>query len=87
MKPALPLSTDIVSSTRYFRKVPAPDSVVAGLATTRLWLSILSDTIRSRPKEWFMDEPVLNLDGVVLSPQKELVRMFYKEMWDHRTKV
>jgi hypothetical protein len=33
-----------------------------------------------------MDEPVLNLDGVVLSPQKELVRMFYKEMWDRTDK-
>jgi predicted ester cyclase len=30
-----------------------------------------------------MDEPVLSLDGVILSPQKEVVRMFYKEMWDH----
>jgi hypothetical protein len=27
-----------------------------------------------------MDEPALNLDGVVLSPQKEVVRVFYKEM-------
>lgn len=33
-----------------------------------------------------MDEPALNLDGVVLSPQKELVRIFYKEMWDHADK-
>jgi hypothetical protein len=33
-----------------------------------------------------MDEPVLDLDGVVLSPQKELVRMFYKEMWDRADK-
>ena len=33
-----------------------------------------------------MDEPVLNLEGVVLSPQKELVRMFYKEMWDRADK-
>jgi predicted ester cyclase len=30
-----------------------------------------------------MHEPALNLDGVVLSPQKEVVREFYKEMWDH----
>ena len=33
-----------------------------------------------------MDEPVLNLDGVVLSPQKEVVRVFYKEMWDNADK-
>ena len=33
-----------------------------------------------------MDEPALNLDGVVLSPQKEVVRFFYKEMWDHADK-
>jgi hypothetical protein len=33
-----------------------------------------------------MDEPALNLDGVVLSPQKEIVRMFYKEMWDNADK-
>ena len=33
-----------------------------------------------------MDEPALNLDGVVLSPQKEVVRVFYKEMWDHADK-
>ncbi len=33
-----------------------------------------------------MDEPALNLDGVILSPQKELVRVFYKELWDHADK-
>jgi predicted ester cyclase len=33
-----------------------------------------------------MDEPALNLDGVILSPQKELVRVFYKEMWDNADK-
>ena len=33
-----------------------------------------------------MDEPVLNLEGVVLSPQKEIARMFYKEMWDRADK-
>ena len=33
-----------------------------------------------------MDEPALNLDGVVLSPQKEVVRVFYKEMWDRADK-
>ena len=26
------------------------------------------------------------LDGVVLSPQKEVVRAFYKDMWDHADK-
>jgi len=34
-----------------------------------------------------MDEPALNLDGVVLSPQKEVVRVFYKEMWDLKAVV
>ena len=29
-----------------------------------------------------MDEPVLDLDSVDWTPQKELVRIFYKEMWD-----
>ena len=29
-----------------------------------------------------MDEPTLNLAAVNWSPQKELVRVFYKEMWD-----
>jgi predicted ester cyclase len=33
-----------------------------------------------------MDEPTLNLEGATLSPQKELVRVFYKEMWDHADK-
>jgi predicted ester cyclase len=33
-----------------------------------------------------MDEPALDLESVVLSPQKELVRVFYKEMWDHADK-
>lgn len=33
-----------------------------------------------------MDEPVLNLDGVALSRQKEVVRVFYKEMWDRADK-
>jgi predicted ester cyclase len=33
-----------------------------------------------------MDEPALDLDGVVLSPQKEVVRVFYKEMWDRADK-
>jgi predicted ester cyclase len=33
-----------------------------------------------------MDEPILNLNGVALSPQKEVVRVFYKEMWDRADK-
>jgi hypothetical protein len=27
-----------------------------------------------------MDEPALDLEGVALSPQKETVRVFYKEL-------
>ena len=30
-----------------------------------------------------MDEPALNLSQVTLSRQKEMVRVFYKEIWDH----
>ena len=30
-----------------------------------------------------MDEPALDLSQVAFSRQKELVRVFYKEMWDH----
>ena len=33
-----------------------------------------------------MDEPALALDPASLSPQKEMVRVFYKEMWDHADK-
>ncbi len=33
-----------------------------------------------------MDEPALDLAGVKLSPQKEIVRVFYKELWDHADK-
>jgi predicted ester cyclase len=33
-----------------------------------------------------MDEPALNFESVTLSPQKEIVRVFYKEMWDHADK-
>jgi predicted ester cyclase len=33
-----------------------------------------------------MDEPALDLNAVVLSPRKELVRVFYKEMWDNADK-
>lgn len=28
-------------------------------------------------------EPALTFDGAPLSPQKEVVRKFYKDMWDH----
>jgi predicted ester cyclase len=30
-----------------------------------------------------MDEPLLDLSTVAWSRQKEIVRLFYKEMWDH----
>jgi predicted ester cyclase len=30
-----------------------------------------------------MNEPPLDLSGHALSRQKEMVRVFYKEMWDH----
>ena len=33
-----------------------------------------------------MDEPALSFAGVTLSPQKETVRAFYKDMWDHADK-
>jgi predicted ester cyclase len=33
-----------------------------------------------------MDEPALDLEGTLLSPQKETVRIFYKELWDHADK-
>jgi predicted ester cyclase len=33
-----------------------------------------------------MHEPAMALDKVVLSPQKEVVRAFYKDMWDHADK-
>ena len=33
-----------------------------------------------------MQEPAMTFDGVVLSPQKEIVRVFYKELWDHADK-
>ena len=33
-----------------------------------------------------MDEPALSFDGVTLSPQKEIVRAFYKDLWDHADK-
>ena len=33
-----------------------------------------------------LDEPALDLEGVALTPQKETVRVFYKELWDHADK-
>jgi predicted ester cyclase len=33
-----------------------------------------------------MDEPILDLTGVTLSPHKEMVRIFYKELWDRADK-
>jgi predicted ester cyclase len=33
-----------------------------------------------------MQEPALSFKGVTLSPQKEVVRLFYKDMWDHADK-
>ena len=34
-----------------------------------------------------MDEPALSFEGIKLSPQKEMVRVFYKEMWDRADKT
>ena len=33
-----------------------------------------------------MDEPLLDLSRTQLSSQKEMVRVFYKELWDHADK-
>ena len=33
-----------------------------------------------------MDEPALDFEGVILSPKKEVVRVFYKELWDRANK-
>jgi predicted ester cyclase len=33
-----------------------------------------------------MHEPAMALDNIVLSAQKEVVRAFYKDMWDHADK-
>jgi predicted ester cyclase len=33
-----------------------------------------------------MHEPALSFESVTLSPQKEVVRVFYKEMWDRADK-
>jgi len=33
-----------------------------------------------------MDEPAMTFEGVVLSPRKEVVRVFFKELWDKADK-
>jgi predicted ester cyclase len=33
-----------------------------------------------------MEEPAMSFDGVVLSPRKEVVRVFFKELWDKADK-
>jgi SnoaL-like polyketide cyclase len=33
-----------------------------------------------------MDEPALSFDGIAPTPQKEVVRVFYKKLWDHADK-
>jgi hypothetical protein len=33
-----------------------------------------------------MHEPAMTFDGIVLSPQKEVVRVFFKDMWDKADK-
>jgi predicted ester cyclase len=33
-----------------------------------------------------MDEPALDFEGVTLSSKKEIVRVFYKELWDRANK-
>lgn len=33
-----------------------------------------------------MDEPAMTFEGIRLSPRKEVVRVFYKELWDHADK-
>jgi len=33
-----------------------------------------------------MDEPLLDFENVSLSPQKEMVRMFYEDLWDRADK-
>jgi predicted ester cyclase len=33
-----------------------------------------------------LNEPALDFSGVTLSPQKETVRAFYKDLWDHADK-
>jgi predicted ester cyclase len=34
-----------------------------------------------------MHELTLSFEGITLSPQKEVVRVFYKELWDHADKT
>jgi predicted ester cyclase len=34
-----------------------------------------------------VDEPALSFEATELTPQKEMVRVFYKEMWDHADKT
>jgi hypothetical protein len=38
------------------------------------------------PRVATMQEPALSFEGVILSPQKKMVRMVYKDMWDHADK-
>jgi predicted ester cyclase len=33
-----------------------------------------------------MDEPALDLESVALSPQKQTIRLFYKQLWDQADK-
>ena len=33
-----------------------------------------------------MDEAALSFDGITVTPRKEVVRVFYKELWDHADK-
>jgi predicted ester cyclase len=34
-----------------------------------------------------MHEPAMSFEGLKLSPQKEVVRVFFKELWDHADKT
>ena len=34
-----------------------------------------------------MNEPAMTFDSAILSPQKETVRVFFKEMWDKADKI
>ncbi|MGC1894127.1 MAG: hypothetical protein WA763_10610, partial [Pseudolabrys sp.] len=42
--------------------------------------------IEQRDSFTTMQEPALSFEGVTVSPQKETVRIFYKDMWDHADK-
>jgi predicted ester cyclase len=42
--------------------------------------------MNGRKQEQSVDEAALDLSGVKLSPQKEMVRLFYKELWDRADK-